>query len=245
MSKQNPKRKKRKPGVSRRDFIKQSATAGAAAIAGAAALDAVEAQQLSLRANAPFANPGPARRTQGVRVIARVNRHAVLFAIGDTLIPSAPGDPGYRGLEWYGITDEVNRRLELPDEELGLFNQSSAGVLGKRFTELSETQRADYFNRILQEGGFKDEALQKRLKETYDHVRELVFLVYYQNFPEHSWPRDANRVPLVRPGDEHQITNPNTAQIFTGWDAAGYAGPLTWEEEERRRSYFKKINWQE
>ncbi len=65
----------------------------------------------------------------------------------------------------------------------------------------------------------------------YDQTREAVFTVYYQNFPEDHWPRDAKRVPLLRAGDEHQITNPSTPDIVTGWDVAGYAGPLTWEEE--------------
>jgi hypothetical protein len=31
----------------------------------------------------------------------------------------------------------------------------------------------------------------------------------------------------------------------TGWDVAGFRGPLTWEEEERRRAYYKKIDWVE
>jgi hypothetical protein len=115
----------------------------------------------------------------------------------------------------------------------------------KPFTELPDRKRADYVGQILRPGSFKDEEQQKKLKEIYSHARELIFIVYYQNFPEDRWPRDANRVPLLRPGDQHQITNPNTPAIPTGWDIAGYAGPLTWEEEERRRNFFKKVRWQE
>jgi len=29
----------------------------------------------------------------------------------------------------------------------------------------------------------------------------------------------------------------------TGWDIAGYRGPLTWEQEEKRRAEVQKIHW--
>ncbi len=179
------------------------------------------------------------------RATYKIGRNAILFAMGDTLIPSAPADPGYRDLEWYGITDEISRRIEVSDDDLDHFNRSSAELLRKKFTELAESRRADYFNRIVLDSGSKNDSAQKKLRETYSHVREMVFTVYYQNFPQHSWPRDSNRAPLLRPGDRHQITNPSTPDIVTGWDQACYAGPLTWEEEERRRNHFKKIKWQE
>ena len=70
-------------------------------------------------------------------------------------------------------------------------------------------------------------------------------LVYYQNYPEHRIPRDSDDVPILAPGDTHQITNPNTTRLFTGWDLSSFHGPLTWEEEERRRAYYKKIDWSE
>lgn len=233
-----------KDGVSRRDFIRTSATTGTALAAGLAGIQPAKSMpQAEASLDSTF--PHIADRQQPTASRSQmVNRREVLFAIGDTLIPSAPGDPGYKDLEWYGITDEVNRRLEeLPDVDLELFNKSSAGVLKKKFTELSESKRSDYFNILLRAGSFKNEPLQKKLQEVYSQTREVIFTVYYQNFPEDHWPRDANRVPLLKPGDEHQITNPNTSAVVTGWDIAGYAGPLTWEEEERRRNYFKKINW--
>lgn len=204
-------------------------------------------QELAVRANFPIGNPGalPHTREASEQAAPKVNRLAVLFAIGDTLIPSAPGDPGYRDLEWYGITEEVSRRLEeLPDADVDYFNRSCLALYEKAFTELPESKRVEYFDLILK-GEMKDQARHKKLKEIYSHARELIYTVYYQNFPEDRWPRDARRVPLLRPGDEHQITNPNTAAVVTGWDLGGYAGPLTWEEEERRRNYFKKIRWQE
>ncbi|CAN5775002.1 hypothetical protein BH18ACI4_BH18ACI4_00560 [soil metagenome] len=246
MQKETGKRKRRKKGVSRRDFIRTSATTGTAMVAGLAGIRAAENQpSIVLGAELPFYDSHLTTQTsEPSRSTPRVNRREIIFAIGDTLIPSAPGDPGYKDLEWYGITDEINRRLEeLPDDDLDLFNKSSGGPFKRKFTELSDSQRSMYFNVLLQPGSLNNEPLQKKLQEVYNHTREVIFTVYYQNFPEDHWPRDANRVPLLRPGGEHQITNPSTPGVVTGWDAAGYAGPLTWEEEERRRNYFKKINW--
>lgn len=250
MRKQKGKEKKQKNGVSRRDFIKTSATAGTVTIAGMAGVKAIGAgQDNPTPANVSGGRPDtatPGQASTREQTFPRVNRQAILFAIGDTLIPSTPGDPGYKDLEFYGITEEINRRLdEFPDADLDIFNKSSAGPFGSHFTQLAPNRRADYFNQILQAGAFKDETLQKKLKEVYSHVRELVFTVYYQNFPEDRWPNDSNRVPLPGPDTAHQVTNPSTAGMVTGWDQAGYPGPLTWAEEERRRNYFKKIRWQE
>ena len=250
MRKQKVREKKQRKGVSRRDFIKTSATAGTVTIAGMAGVKAIEAERKApILADFPGGGPDSVTQGQGSareQTFPRVNRRAIIFAIGDTLIPSTLVDPGYKDLEWYGITEEINRRLEeFPDADLELFNKSSAGSFGSLFTQLPSDRRADYFNQILQAGGFNDDTLQKKLKEVYSHVREIVFTVYYQNFPEDHWPHDANSVPLRGPDAEHQITNPSTPGIVTGWDQAGYAGPLTWAEEERRRNYFKKIRWQE
>ncbi len=251
MRNQKAREKKQKKGVSRRDFIKTSATAGTVTIAGMAAVNTVGGKMDgSLRAGVSGSESDSIALGQGAtaagQTYPRINRQAILFAVGDTLIPSTAGDPGYKDLEWYGITEEINRRLEeFPDADLELFNRSSASPFGSPFTQLSPTRRADYFNQILQANGFNDETLQKKLKEVYSHVREIVFTVYYQNFPEDHWPHDANRVPLPGPDAEHQITNPSTPGLVTGWDQAGYAGPLSWAEEERRRNYFKKIRWQE
>ncbi len=235
-------------GVSRREFIRQSASAGTVTVAGWATIQASEKATASgVRADVSLGEAGVLESVvEQRRELPMVDRRAILFAIGDALIPSAPRDPGYRDLEWYGITEEIDRRLaDLPDEELEFFNSASLGPLGKRFAELSESQRAEYFSLITRSGGVEDRKKLERLKETYDKVREMVFTVYYQNFPQDHWPMDANGVPLLKAGDEHQITNPNNPDIPTGWDAAGYAGPLTWEEEERRRNYFKKIRWEE
>ncbi len=225
--------------------MRSSAASGTVVVAGLAGINAAENPHArAITAESALEESGRPNQAREQAASSMVNRREILFAVGDTLIPSSPGDPGYRDLEWYGITEEVNRRLEaLPDTALDLFNKSGVSSLKRKFTELSESQRADYFKFLLQAGSFKDEALQKQLRDIYDQIREVVFTVYYQNFPEDHWPRDAKRVPLLRPGDEHQITNPSTAALVTGWDVTGYAGPLTWEEEERRRNYFKKLNW--
>jgi hypothetical protein len=238
----NGKKSKRK-AVSRRDFIRKSATTAMAASLAEMTTGFTAFPASSTKLSYVGTEPNEQAKEQ-VKVTLKVDRRAILFAIGDTLIPSAPGDPGFKDLEWYGITEEINSRLEeLSDADLSLFNDSSIALLKKKFTELSESQRPTYLNHLLESGSFKNESMQKKVQEVYSHVREVVFTVYYQNFPEDHWPRDANRVPLLRPGDEHQITNPSTTAVVTGWDVTGYAGPLTWEEEERRRNYFKKINW--
>src|SRR3990172_4069652 len=245
MQNHNGKRKRRRREVSRRDFIKKSASTGTAMVAGLTGIKATDKEQFRAGNFFPFIGLDPASQSkERSQAAGKTERRALLFALGDTLIPSAPNDPGYKDLEWYGITGEVDRRLEeLADSDLNLFNNSSTTILSKKFTELSDSQRTAYLNRLLESGSLKDDSLQNRLQEIFSQVREVIFTVYYQNFPEDHWPRDANRVPLLRPGDEHQITNPSTKSAVTGWDVAGYAGPLTWEEEERRRNVFKKINW--
>ncbi|MEE2822964.1 MAG: twin-arginine translocation signal domain-containing protein [Acidobacteriota bacterium] len=212
-----------KKDVSRRDFLKTTGM-------GAAAVPAVAAntEQVLAQAN-------------------QVDRTALIAALGDTIIPSDPGDPGYRTLESYNITAEVMKGLTgLSDDDLTLFNnETSSFFSGKTFLDLSESERADYLNLIIDGDQIADGQLRGRLQSVYRLTRLRVLVVYYQNYPEHRIPRDANDVPILPPGDTHQITNPNTDRVVTGWDIAGFRGPLTWEEEERRREYYKKIDWKE
>jgi hypothetical protein len=174
-------------------------------------------------------------------------RQAIFAALGDTLIPSDPGDPGYRSLETYKITEEVMKGLtSVTDAELETFNQGSSGFFaGRDFLQLTESQRADYLRLIIDGSQFTNKSQLEALRKVYASTRSRVFTVFYQNFPENVILRDRRGIPILKPGDKHQHTNPNTRELVTGWDIAGFAGPLSWEEEEERRAKYKKINWQE
>ncbi|MDA2933853.1 twin-arginine translocation signal domain-containing protein [Acidobacteria bacterium AH-259-D05] len=214
-----------KEKVSRRDFLKKT---GSGATATAVTLAAVRGSKA-----------GPVAELD-------VDRGAVVAAIGDTLIPSDPGDPGYRILEPYNITAEVLKELRVNDEELALFG-SYAGEMfsGRGFLELSESEREKYFDAIFSGEQIADKETAETLRRVLQSVRRRVFQVYYSNYPEHALPRDAAGVPILPPGDSHQITNPNTRGLTTGWDIGGFMGPLSWEEEERRRKIVGKIDWKE
>ena len=176
---------------------------------------------------------------------ADLDRGAVVGAMGDTLIPSDPGDPGYRTLEAHNITAEVLKELEVSEEELQQFNTQAQGMFsGRSFVQLKEEERAGYLDAVFAGDKFEKETGGK-LQRTLRRVRQRVFQVYYGNYPEHALPRDGKGVPQLKKGDTHQITNPNTKTLVTGWDVAGFMGPLTWEEEERRRNLVKKIDWKE
>ena len=208
-----------KQELSRRDFL-QTATAAAAAVAVPGVGTTV------------FAAPS-------------VDRHAIVAALGDTLIPSEPGDPGYKDLEPYNITEEV-LKAGVSDADLQLFNDTAKGKFaGKSFLELSEAQRAQYLRQIIDGSAATDAKELEALQRAYRNTRRRVFTLYYSNFPEHEWPRDKDGVAILRPGDQHQITNPNTKQLITAWDQIGFVGALTWEEEERHRNIVKKIHWHE
>jgi hypothetical protein len=215
-----------KKKVSRREFLKWTG-------AGSLALGAV--------------TPGLAFVGSAAQESPEAGRHALVAAIGDTLIPSDPGDPGYKTLEPYRITDEVLKKLDaLSDADARAFNNSSSAFFGGRsFLELTEGQRADYLRMVIEGSKFSDKTELKTLQRIYRQVRTRVFTVFYQNFPENVVPRDEQGVPILKPGDKHQITNPNTKELVTGWDIAGFKGSLTWEEEEERRERFKKINWRQ
>ncbi len=173
---------------------------------------------------------------------------ALIFAkLGDTLIPSSPGDPGYKTLEPYNITAEIMKGVaSISDEDMALFNSESADHFGgKTFVELSEAQRADYLNMIVDEVNISDARVLGRIRSVYSLVRLRVFVIFYQNYPQHTIMRDAEGVPILSPDDEHQITNPNQPGLVTGWDIAGWRGPMTWEEEEERRERAKQLQWKQ
>ena len=212
-----------KQKVSRRDFLKKT---GTGATATAVAL-----------ATTQCAETGPA---------ASVDQAAVVAAIGDTLIPSDPGDPGYKVLEDHNITAEVMKQLSVEADDLALFNSHAAEMFSdKEFLQLSESEREQYFDAVFAGDSIADQETAQTLRRVLQRIRQRVFQVYYSNYPEHALPRDADGVPILPAGDTHQITNPNTTALITGWDTAGYMGPLSWEEEERRRTIVQKIDWKE
>lgn len=216
----------RKKSVSRREFLKRSA-------GGSAAIAAVAAEVVSAKEQ-PHSH-------------ITVDRQAILAALGDTLIPSDPGDPGYRSLEKYRITEEImNGLAALPDSDFEAFNKACGQFFaGRSFLQLTESQRADYLHLVVDGSRFTDKAQLRTVQRVYRQARTRVFTVFYQNYPENVIPRDQNGTPILKATDKHQITNPNTDAIVTGWDIAGFGGPLTWVQEERRRAMFKKKVWQE
>jgi len=211
--------------VSRREFLK-SASTGPAAVA---------------------LLPGVMYGSSETPQTGMAHRRAVFAALGDTLIPTDQADPGYKSLESYNITEEVMKGLTaITEGDLEAFNRGSAEFFdGRDFLRLTESQRADYLRLIIAGRKFTNKSQSVVTRRVYERTRTRVFTVFYQNYPENVIPRDAQGVPTLKPGDKHQITNPNTNELVTGWDIAGFHGPLTWEEEEERRQKFKKINWQE
>jgi hypothetical protein len=212
----------KKEKVSRRGFIKKGGVGTvAAAVAGVGSASGQTAEATL---------PSGYDRTQ------------VMAKLGDTLIPSSPGDAGYKDLEIYNITAEILKGLgSIPDLDLARFNSESADHFGgKPFVELSGSQRADYLNMVVDGVNISDPQVLGKLQGIYRLVRARVFIVYYQNYPQHTIPRDDSGVPIVQPGNDHQISSPNQPGVSTGWDIAGWKGPMTWEEEEERRGRFKK-----
>ena len=79
-------------------------------------------------------------------------RRDIVFAIGDLIMPSAPGDPGYRDLEPHGITDEVLNALPgVSDADATLWNTTPQGSNGgKTFLELDADQRSAYTRQVIE-----------------------------------------------------------------------------------------------
>ena len=173
------------------------------------------------------------------------DRLQILGALGNTLIPSAAGKPGFKSLQPYGITEEVNKSLTaLQDELFATFNQASAGFFkGRTFIELNEDERARFLRKVISGEEFRDRTLHQTVRRLYRLVRISTFRVFYSNFPEGRIARDIHGIPIPKPGELHQITNPNTSDLVTGWDIADYRGPLTWEQEEKQRAEVQKIHW--
>jgi choline dehydrogenase-like flavoprotein len=204
--------------ISRREFVKQT-------VAGTAVLAGASAGALEAAAAAP------------------VDPHTqVVAALGAVYIPSAAGDPGYKELESHGITAYVMK--EFPVDGIEAFNTGSQPFFsGKAFLDLDEKQREQYLGMIVDGKGIADADQRARLQTFYRAARSRILKVYYSNYPAHEVKRNAAGEAILKPGDTHQISNPNLLKdkkLVTGWDIAGFKGPLGWEEEEQIRANAKK-----
>ena len=113
--------------------------------------------------------------------------------------------------------------------------------------ELDEANRAVYLEALLT-GDYNpvtklDPPAFTAMQKVVKLARDRILNVFYRNFPYDQVDRDENGAPI--PNQPHEIFQIKTGNLVTGWDIAGYRGPLTWEEEEERRNHFKKIRWQE
>lgn len=168
----------------------------------------------------------------------------IVAALADTLIPTEePQYPGYRRLESFNISTFVWNQLRVVDrvtpQNLASFNEAPKATLGKPFLELDPAGRARHLDQLFSETDGAS-VPHKVLRQ----ARERIFAVFYRNFPYHTIDRDEKGTPIAT-DKLHQIINPKKSNIVTGWDIAGYRGPLSWEEEEERRARFKKIHWHE
>lgn len=167
-------------------------------------------------------------------------RLKILTALGETIIPSDPGEPGYKELEPHGITEEVNKSLFLEDQAFVKFNEASKPFFQKRaFVALNDEERTEFLKKVVQGKEITDPAVRR----VYRFTRLAVLRAFYSNFPDDKIPRDAKGIPVLRPGDGqlHQITVPKTKGL--GWSIAGYNGPQTWEQEEKMRVALQKVHW--
>ena len=123
----------------------------------------------------------------------------------------------------------------------GSFDEAGSGALTPQDEPGPGTGKAQGDGKSLVDVLEKDVLL--TVQKVFRLVRTRVFTVFYQNFPEHTVPRDGKKIPVLKPGDQHQIINPNTSDLVTGWDVANFPGPLSWSEEQERRARWMKIHW--
>lgn len=238
--------------VTRRDFLKGT---GAIGVGGAVSLGIALPEVLAAE------TPGSVDLSQA----PAVDPKQLVAALADTIMPTASGYPGYKRLEQYGITDEVMKGLSgIAAEEFNVFNAAAREFFPKAFVELNENDRTAFLELVADSfapdtwgvgSGKKSKGPDSQLhakvaKEAVDKIQKVFRLtraramtVFYQNFPEHKIARDKNMFPILAPGDTHQIINPNTSKVVTGWDVANFPGPLSWQEEEARRAKWMKIHW--
>lgn len=212
----------------RRLFLKETA---------AALTTTISAEKLSGAPQAATAAPQP---------------REVVAALGDAIIPTDGAQyPGYKRLEAHGISTQVLNGLRRLDRvtpaDLTLFNNSAKALLGKSFLELDEAGRASYLESLFgaetKAATALDPSTLESVRKVLKLARDRILTVFYRNFPYDHVDRDENGAPI--PNQPHEIFDLKRAELVTGWDIAGYRGPLSWDEEESRRNRFKKIQWSE
>ena len=199
--------------LNRREFVKQT-------VAGTAVLAGVSAGALESAAAAAPMDPNK----------------QIVAALGAVFVPSKPGDPGYAELEAHGITDYVMQKLEVADS-LDAFNTSAKQFFeGKAFLELDEKQREQYLGMIADGKGIADAEQRARLQAFYRGARTRILKVYYSNYPAHEVKRNTAGEAILKPGDTHQISNPNLfkdKKLVTGGTSPDLRG--RWAGKKKNR----------
>src|SRR5665811_679914 len=90
-------------------------------------------------------------KSAAVSSAPEVDRKRLVAALGDTIIPTAPDNPGYRHLEQYGITEEILKALPgISQQDLNVFNDSAGEFFnGKSFLDLNADQRTEFLSLIV------------------------------------------------------------------------------------------------
>ncbi|MDP6561062.1 MAG: hypothetical protein QF619_13240 [Candidatus Binatia bacterium] len=89
-------------------------------------------------------------QSSGTEEVPQVDLGELVAALGDTLIPSEPGYPGYRRLQAHGITDEVLKGLQgIERREFSVLNAATRNFFnGRLFVELNESQRTRFLQMV-------------------------------------------------------------------------------------------------
>ncbi len=204
------------------------------------------ADDTSGRQDAQRARETTGGATSAATTAADLNKQ-IVAALGTIFVPSKEDDPGYKELEAYGISEYVTKKLE-NSETIEEFNTAAEQFFeGKTFLKLDEKQREEYLALLIEGTKITQEGQRRNLQTFYRTVRSRILTVYYKNYPLHEVKRNSKGEPILQPSDTHQITNPNlfkSKKLVTGWDIAGFKGPLSWEEEEQLRKKAKaRLNY--
>jgi ABC-type antimicrobial peptide transport system permease subunit len=182
-----------------------------------------------------------AMSARGQALLQSLSITDIISSIGDIIIPSTPGKPGYTTLETHGITVEVMKKLSsfTIDQFLKFDEECKKLNNGISFIALPIDKRTNFLMFIHEK---KITSANKFICEMiYNLSRISIFTAYYQNFPE-IVKRDSNDIPILASDDKHQIINPNTTGLYTGWDRANFTGPWGWEQEDSRRKYIIELS---